>query len=116
MPAPDPLNDEAFREVVAHTMDETPVRPLSPLTEAGGSVVGGVLAHVVDASTVKMPPPHPLPRLLPLHQITPVPLPPPPLPLIPDPRTPSPQHCYPGERPTTKSHSIDEKSDCHKRK
>ena len=35
-PAPDPLNDKAFRVVVAHTMVETPGRPLSPLTEAGG--------------------------------------------------------------------------------
>ena len=50
-------------------MFETPGRPLSPLTEAGGSVVGGVLAHVMDASTVEMPPPPPLPRLLPLPKL-----------------------------------------------
>ena len=65
-PAPDPLNDEAFRVVVAHTMAETPVRPLYPLTEAGGSVIGGILSHVIDASTVEMPPPPPLPPFLPL--------------------------------------------------
>ena len=45
--------------------------------------MGGVLAHVMDASTVEMPPPPPLPRLLPLPQIIPVPLAPPPLPLKP---------------------------------
>ena len=32
IPAPDPLNGEAFRVVVAQSMDETPVRTLSPLT------------------------------------------------------------------------------------
>ena len=41
-PAPDPLNDESFRLVVAQPMAETPIRLLSPLTEAGGSVVGGI--------------------------------------------------------------------------
>ena len=35
-PAPDPLNDEAFRVVVAHTMAKKPDRTLYPLTEAGG--------------------------------------------------------------------------------
>ena len=60
-PEPYPLNHEAFRVVVAQPMAETPGRPLSPLTEDGGSVVGEVLAHVMDASTVDMPPPPPLP-------------------------------------------------------
>ena len=60
-PSPNPLNDEAFRVVVAQPMDEMPGHPLSTLTEAGGSVVGDILAHVVDASTVEMPPPPPLP-------------------------------------------------------
>ena len=31
-PAPDPLNNEAFRVVVAQPMAETPVRPISPLS------------------------------------------------------------------------------------
>ena len=61
-------------------MAETPGRPLSPVTEACGSVLGGVLDHVMDASTVEMPPPPPLPILLSIPQIIPVPLPPPPLP------------------------------------
>ena len=71
-------------------MAETPVRPISPLTEAGGSVVGDILDHVMDESTVEMPPPPPLPRLLPLPQNLPVTLPPPPLPPIPDLRNPLP--------------------------
>ena len=79
-------------------------------------VVGVVLSHVMDASSVEMPPPPPLPRLLPLPQIIPVPLPPPPLPPIPAPRTPSPQRCSPGERPTTRSHSTGDKSDFYGRK
>ena len=115
-PAPDPLNDEAFTVVVAQPMDKTPGRPISPLTEDGGSVVGGVLAHVMDASTVGMPPPPPFPLLLPLPQIIPVPLPPSPLLIIPAPRTPSPQRRSPGERPTTRSHSTGEKADFHGRK
>ena len=97
-------------------MAKTPGCTISPLTEAGGSVVGVVLAHVMDAYTVEMPPPPPLPRLLPIPQIIPVPLPPPPLLLIPAPRTPSPQRIPPGERPTTRSHSTGEKDDCHGRK
>ena len=76
-------------------MAKTPGRPISALTEAGGFVAGGVLAHVMDASTVDMPPPPPLHRLLPIPQILSVPLPTPPLPPIPAPRTPSPQRCYP---------------------
>ena len=115
-PAPDPLNDEAFRVVFAHTMSETTVRPLSPLTEDGGSVVGEVLAHVVDESTVDITPPPPLPRLLPLPRILPVTLPIPPLPPIPDLRTPSPHYHSPGERPTIRSHSTGEKADFHERK
>ena len=61
VPAPDPLNDEAFRVVVAQPMDKTPSWTLSPLSYYGGTVVGAVLAHVVDTSTVAMPPPPPLP-------------------------------------------------------
>ena len=102
-PPPDPLNDESFRVVVVHPITETPSRPLSPLTEAGGLVVGGILAHIMDASTVEMPQPPPLPRLLPLPQILPVPLPPTPLPIIPDMCTASPQRHTPVERPTTRS-------------
>ena len=49
------MNDEAFRVVVAQPMAETPVRTLYPLTEADGSVVGCVLAHVMYASNVEMP-------------------------------------------------------------
>ena len=41
-PAPDPLNDEAFRVVVAHPMAKNPGRPLFPLTEANWLVVGSV--------------------------------------------------------------------------
>ena len=40
-PAPYPLNDEAFRVVVSHPMAKMSGRPLSPLTEAHGLVVGG---------------------------------------------------------------------------
>ena len=110
-PAPDPLKDKASRVVVAQSMAEMPGRPLSPLTEAGRSVVGGVLAHVMDASTVEMPSPPPLSRLLPLPQNFPVPLPPPLLPPIPALFTPSPQCRPPGKRPTTRSHSTGEKAD-----
>ena len=73
-PAPDPLNDESLRVLVAQPMAKTPVRtlcklteasetacPLSLLTESGGSVVGSVLAHMMYESTVEMPPPLPLP-------------------------------------------------------
>ena len=97
-------------------MSETPGRPLSPLTKSGGLVVGGVLSHVMDASTADIPTPPPLPQLLPLPQTISVPLPPPPLPLIPAPRTPSPQSRLPGERTTTRSHSTGEKADFHGRK
>ena len=54
-PAPDHLVNEAFRLAIAHPMDEMLGRALSPLTEAGGLVVGAVLAHVMDESTVEMP-------------------------------------------------------------
>ena len=114
-PAPDPLNYESFRVIVAQPMVETPGRPLPPLPEAGWLVVGGFLYHVMDTSTVEMPPPPPLPQLLPLPQILPVPLPPPPLPLVPDPCTPLPQRRSPGERATTRSHSIGEKDGFHGR-
>ena len=98
--------------MVAQPMSKTPGLPISPFTEAGGLVVGGVLSHVMDASTTDMPPPPPLPRLIPLPQILPFPLPPTPLPLIPAPCTPSPHSLYPGEIPTTRSHSKGEKADC----
>ena len=65
-PAPEPFNDEKFRVLVAHSMARTPGRPISPLKEAGGLVLWAVLSHVVDASTLDMPPPPPLPLLLPL--------------------------------------------------
>ena len=110
-PAPDPLNGETFIVVVAYPMAETPGRPLYPLTETSGSVVGGVLSHVMYTSTVEMPPPPQLPRLLLIPQILPVPLPPPPLPIISAPRTPFPHCSSPGEIPTTRSHSTGEK-DC----
>ena len=103
-PAPDPLNYEAFRVVVAQPMAKTPGRLLSPFKEASGLVVVGVLAHVMYASTVEMPPNHPLTQLLPLPQILPVPLPTPPLPHIPALHNPPPQRCLPGERTTTRSH------------
>ena len=90
---PYPLNDESFRVVVAQPMAETPGHPISTLTETGGSVVGPVLAHVMDASTVNMPPPPLLPQLLPLPQLLTVPIPPPPLPPKPAPCTTSP-HCH----------------------
>ena len=51
-PALDPLNDESLIVVVSQPITEKPVRTLSPLTESSGSVMGGVLAHVMDASTV----------------------------------------------------------------
>ena len=51
-PAPYPLNYEAFRVMVAQIMAKTPGRSLSPLIEAGGSVVGSVSAHLMDASPV----------------------------------------------------------------
>ena len=94
-------------------MAKTPGRPLSPLKEAFESVMGGVLAHVVDASTVYIPPPPPLPQLLPLPRILPFPLPSTTLPLIPAPHTPLPQRRFPGERPTTCSHSTGEKDGFH---
>ena len=60
-PAPDHLHGEAFRVVVAQPMAKTTGRLISPLTEAGGSAVGDVLAHGMNASTVDIPPPPPLP-------------------------------------------------------
>ena len=76
-------------------MAKTTGRPLSTLTEAGGLVVGGVLAHVVDASTVEIPPPTPLHILLPITEFLPVYLPPHPFPPIPAPHTPPPQRRSP---------------------
>ena len=46
-------------------MDKNTGGPMYPLTEASGSVVGGVLSHVMDASNVNMPTPPPLSRLIP---------------------------------------------------
>ena len=60
-PSLDPLNDEIFRLVVEQLMDETPGRPLSPLTDPGGLVVEAVSAHFMDASTTEMPPTPPIP-------------------------------------------------------
>ena len=97
-------------------MAETPGSTLSPLQDAGGLVVGGILSHVMDTYTVDMPPHPPLPQLLPLPQILPVPLPPPPLPLITALRTPSPQRRSPGEITTTRSNSKVEKYNFHGRK
>ena len=110
VPAPDPLNYESFRVVVAQPMAETPSRPLSTSTEDGGSVVGDLLDHVMDASTVEMSPPPPLPQFIS------VPLPPTPLPPIPAPRTISPNRFSSVEIPTTRSHSTCNKADFHGRK
>ena len=63
-PGPDPLNNEAFRVVVAHRMAETPVCLLSSLTYDVGSVVGAVLAHMMDASTMDMTSLPSLPRFI----------------------------------------------------
>ena len=82
MPTPGPWNDDSFRVVVAQSMSKTPVRPLYPLTEAGGLMVVDVLVLVINASNVYMPPPPPLPQLLPVPRFLPFPLPPPPLPPI----------------------------------
>ena len=82
--------------VVAQPMSEMPGLPLSSLTEADGSVVGGVLAHVMDVSTVEMHPHTPLPQLLPLPQVLPVPLPASPLPIMPVMHTTFPQCRSPG--------------------
>ena len=101
-------------------MAKTPDRALSPseeacetartlylLTDAGGSVMGEVLPLVMNESTVDMTPPPPLPRLLPVP-IHPIPFPP-----IPALRNLLPQHCYPRERPTTRSHLTGEKNEEH---
>ena len=79
-------------------------------------MVGGVLSHVMDASTVDIPPNPPLPLFLPLPQNLSVPLPPPPLPPIPASYTPLSQRCYPGERPMTRSNSTGERDGFHGRK
>ena len=94
-------------------MDKTLGQSLYTLTESGGFEVGAASDHVVDESTVEMPPPNSLPRLLTLPQFIPVTLPAPPLPPIPDPRTPLSHRFSPGERPTTRSQSTSEKSDRH---
>ena len=57
VPAPDPLNNESLRVVVAQPMAETPGWKFSTLTESSGSVAGYFLSHMMNASTVKMPPP-----------------------------------------------------------
>ena len=85
------MNNEAFKVVVAQPMGETTSRPLSTLTEASVSVVGAVIAHVMDAYTVDMPPPPPLPIFHPLTLFLPVPPTPLPLPPIMSPHTLLPQ-------------------------
>ena len=47
-PVSEYLNYEAFRVVVVQPTAETPGCTLSPLAEADGSVVGWILAHVMD--------------------------------------------------------------------
>ena len=79
-------------------------------------MVGGVLAHMMDVSTVEMPPIPPLPQLLPLPQILPITLPPPTLPHIPALHNPSPHCRLPVEITTTRLHSTGERADCHGRK
>ena len=105
----DPLNHEAFIEVVAHPKSKTPKRPLSPLSQAGGSLAGAVLSHMMDVSTVEMPRSPPLPRF-PSFFLPPLPLPP-----IPDPQDPSPQSRSLGVIPKNRSHSTGEKDDCRGR-
>ena len=95
-PEPDHLNDEAFIVVVAEPMVKTPSRTLSSLTNSGVMVVEDVSSHLMGASTVEIPPLPPLPRLLPIPQNIPVPLPPSPLPPILAPRTPLPHSGSPG--------------------
>ena len=97
-------------------MDENPEQPLSPLTKASWSVLGPVISHVMDVSTMDMPPPPPIPQLLPLPQFIPVTLPPLAFPPIPAPRIPLPQRRFLGVRPMTRSHSTGEKEYCHGRK
>ena len=90
-------------------MDENPEQPLSPLTKASWSVLGPVISHVMDVSTMDMPPPPPIPQLLPLPQFIPVTLPPLAFPPIPAPRTPLPQRRFLGVIPMTRSHSTGKK-------
>ena len=73
-PAPDPLNYKALKVVVSQPIYETPIRLFSPLKKDDRSVIGAVIAHVMDASTVEMPPHPPLPQFLPLLQFILVPL------------------------------------------
>ena len=106
------MNDEAFRVVFLRPIYETPVRPISSLidagetawkmytlAEAGGSVMGDILDHVMDAPNVEMPAPPPLPRFLPvtLSTLTFTP--------IMDLLTPSPQKSSHGSRSTTRSNA-----------
>ena len=97
-PAPETLNDEAFRVVVAQPMDETTVRPIYPLTEAGGSVAEAALAHVIDEYTIEIP------LTTPINLFLPVPLPSLPFPPIPATRTTLSQSCSPGVITITRSH------------
>ena len=110
MPETYHLNDEAFIVVVSQPAAKTTGQALSLFLEAVGSVVGGILSHVMDASTLEMPPPPPLPQFIP------VPLPPLKFTPIPDLHTLLTQNHYPGVRPTTRSCSTGEKTDCHGRK
>ena len=113
VPAPYPLTNEAFIVVVSHPMVEMLGWPLSPLVEADGSVAGPVIAYIMDASTVEIPPTPPLPQFIPIPIFIPVPLTPLPLHPIPAPHTLSPHPCSPGVIPTTRSHSTGEKSVSH---
>ena len=116
VPAQKPLNDEALRVVVAQSISKTPGRPLSTFTESGGSVVGVIIAHVMDASNVEMPEPphflnlfhylyffHFLYLLFHCHSYR--------LHII-----HFPNRNYPKVIPTTRSHSTGNKSDCNGRK
>ena len=106
-PAPDLFNDEAFRVVVAQPISEMPGWIIYPFIDADRSVVGDVLYHVMDASTVEIPPPPTITWFLPIT------LPTPPLPPILSLRNPLPYRCPPGVIPITMSHSSGEKGDFH---
>ena len=72
-------------------------------------MVGCVLVHLMDASTVEMPPPPPLPQNIP------VPLPPPIKPPKSTTRNQLPHRRSTEKIPTTRSHSTGDKSSFHGR-